>query len=111
MPLPPGAHLLPSKWVYEIKRSGIYKARYVARGDRQLPSEDYEDTFASVVRPETLRVIFALLASGNYEVKVWDVVMAFLNALLSNATPIYVCPLQGYEKYDLLGRLLIWFLL
>lgn len=66
MPLSLGACLLPSKWVYEVKRSGIYKARFVARGDRQCPGEDYEDTFAFVVRLETLRVIFALLASGNY---------------------------------------------
>lgn len=35
--LPLGARLLPSKWVYEVKRSGIYKVRFVARGDRQCP--------------------------------------------------------------------------
>lgn len=49
MPLLIDARLLPSKWVYEIKRSGIYKAYFVTQGDRQRPDKDYEDTFASVV--------------------------------------------------------------
>lgn len=73
--------------------------------------EDYEETFALVVRLETLHVIFALLASRNYEAKVWDVVAAFLNALLNTATPLYVSPPQGYEEYAKSGRLFIWFLL
>lgn len=85
--------------------------RFVARGDWQRPGEDYKDTFASIVRPETLWVIFSLIASGNYEAKVWDVVTAFLNALLSSTMPIYVCPPKGYEEYDHLGRLLVWFIL
>lgn len=33
LPLPPGAKALPSKWAYDIKRNGVYKARFVARGD------------------------------------------------------------------------------
>lgn len=35
VPLPVGARLLPSRWVYSHKRtSGLYKARFVARGDK-----------------------------------------------------------------------------
>lgn len=90
---------------------GIYKACFVARGDRQCPGEDYEDTFASVIRLETLRVIFALIVSSNYEAKVWDVVTSFLNALLSSTTPIYVEPLEGYKEFDEFDKLFVWFLL
>lgn len=70
MPLPTGVWILPSKWVYKIKRCGIYKACFVARSDCQRPREDYEDTFASIRQLETLCIIFALIASGNYKAKV-----------------------------------------
>lgn len=33
VPLPSYARLLPSKWVYKIKRSGIFKAHFVTKGD------------------------------------------------------------------------------
>jgi hypothetical protein len=52
--LPEGAQLIPSKWAYDIKRTGVYKARFVARGDKQRPGTDYDETFTNVVRPKTL---------------------------------------------------------
>lgn len=64
-----------------------------------------------VVRPEMLRVMFALIAFSNYEAKFWDVLTTFLNTLLSSVMPIYVRPPEGYEEYDELGKLLVWFLL
>lgn len=112
VPLPCGARLLPSKWVYSHKRtSGIYKARFVARGDKQRPGEDFDDTFASVVRPETFRTLMALIAPDDLEAKSFDVVTAFLYALMAGQAPIYICPPAGYEKYDKEGRLLVLLLL
>lgn len=46
VPLPPGAHVLPSRWVFTKKKSGLYKVQFVARGDKQRAEVDYEDTFA-----------------------------------------------------------------
>ncbi|CAM6128070.1 unnamed protein product [Calypogeia fissa] len=110
--LPAGARLLPSKWVYSYKRtSGLYKARFVARGDKQRPGEDFLDTFASVVRPETLRSLMALVNSGDLEAHAFDIVTAFLYALMQGQPPIYVRPPPGYETYDEEGRLLVLLLL
>jgi hypothetical protein len=58
VPLPEGERLIPSKWVYNINREGVFKARFVARGDKQRPGEDYRETFANMVRPKTLSVFF-----------------------------------------------------
>lgn len=111
VPLPPGARLLPSKWVYNVKRNGVYKARLVARGDKQRPGMDYEDTFSNVVRPETLRTIFAMTAARNLEAHCVDVVTAFLHSLMEAERVIYIRPPPGYETYDESGQMLVWFLL
>ncbi|CAM6098115.1 unnamed protein product [Calypogeia fissa] len=110
--LPPGARLIPSKWVYSHKpTSGIYKARFVARGDKQRPGEDFTDTFASVVRPETFWALMALITSSDLEAKSFDIVTTFLYALMKGQPPIYVKPPPGYEEYDSEGRLLVLLLL
>ncbi|CAM6126890.1 unnamed protein product [Calypogeia fissa] len=112
VPLPQGARLLPSKWVYSLKRtSGIYKARFVARGDKQRPGKDFEDTFASVVRPETFRALMAMVNSNDLEARSFDIVTAFLYALMKGQAPIYIRPPSGYEEYDEEGRLLVLLLL
>lgn len=109
--LPVGSRLLPSRWVYSRKRtSGLYKARFVARGDKQRPGEDFQETFASVVRSETLHTILALVTTHNLHAKAFDVVTAFLNALMEGQAPMYVRPPPGYEEYDEAGQLLVWLL-
>ena len=45
-----------------------YKARLVAKGYTQVYSRDYEETFAPVMKHDTLRLIFALVANMNLEV-------------------------------------------
>lgn len=46
-----------------LKRNGVYKARFVVRGDKQQPRIDYEYTFATIVRLETFRTVLALIAA------------------------------------------------
>ena len=33
--IPPDTKILPTMWIYTVKRDGTHKARLVARGDRQ----------------------------------------------------------------------------
>lgn len=50
-----------------------YKARLVALGCGQRPGLDYEETFAPVVRTETIRLLFSISAQKGRRMKIYDV--------------------------------------
>ena len=56
-----------------------YKARLVAKGYSQKPGVDFEETFAPVVRMETVRTVIALAAQFEMKVYQLDIKSAFLN--------------------------------
>lgn len=93
-----------------LKRNGVYKARFVVRGDKQQPRIDYEYTFATIVRLETFRTVLALIAAWGLEAYSFDVVIAFMNAPIKAPSLIYVAPPKGYETKDDDGQLLVWLL-
>jgi hypothetical protein len=49
-----------------------YKARLVAKGYTQVAGVDYTETFAPVVRPESVRIFLTLAHERNLKVKHWD---------------------------------------
>lgn len=54
--------VITSKWVFKCKHNGenqtpTYKARLIARGCSQAYHEDYDETFAPVVKHETIRAL------------------------------------------------------
>ncbi|XP_038896569.1 uncharacterized mitochondrial protein AtMg00820-like [Benincasa hispida] len=58
------------KWVYCLKRDAQgsiqrYKPRLVAKGSHQNPGFDYFDTFSSVVKASTIRIILTLVVSNR----------------------------------------------
>ena len=59
-----------------------FKARLVARGFSQIYSEDYDKTFALIVRTNTLRVFLAIVAAKDQEYRQYNVKNAFIKALL-----------------------------
>lgn len=80
---PPGRKVLRGKWVYKLKRgpSGEilrYKARWVVRGFEQEEGIDYNETFASVVKPMSYKTIFAFSAACDHEIEQMDIKTAFL---------------------------------
>jgi len=55
-----------SRWTYKIKyvadgRVEKYKARFVAKGYAQKENIDYEETFASVAKYTSIRVVLSLV--------------------------------------------------
>ena len=73
----PGMNVLPSKYVFRMKSSGP-KARLVALGLLQVHGVDYMETYAPVVNIITVRMLFALVATMDFELDQMDVVTAFL---------------------------------
>lgn len=60
-PLPPNRQAIDCKWVYKIKRKpngsiDRYKVRLCAKGFLQKEGIDYKETFAPVVRYDSIRV-------------------------------------------------------
>jgi hypothetical protein len=105
--LPPNRTPISCKWVLTLKRDQDgkvtrFKARLVARGFSQTAGIDYKETFASVVKFSSIRVIFALAAQYDLTVYQVDVKTAFLNGELDET--IYMD--QPSEFDDGSGRVL-----
>jgi hypothetical protein len=87
-----------------------FKARWVVRGFTQRYRVNYEDTYALVTKLATVKIMFALAANLNLECKQFDLVTAFLNALIKKYK-IYVEIPHGFEEYAEDGTQLVCFLL
>ena len=108
IPRPENTPVLSGKWVYKIKKkldgSILYKARWVVRGFEQIYGVNYDQTFASVVKSMSYKVLFAIMAYYDLDCEQMDVITAFLNALLREK--VHVQQPTGYEEGDLVCLLL-----
>lgn len=91
---------LAGKWVYKIKRGQNgkilrFKARWVAKGFAQISGIDYMETYASVVRSTSIRILMALACHYDWELDHMDVVTAFLNPPID--TELYIQFPTGYK--------------
>jgi len=96
VPRPPDVAVVDSRWTYAIKDEDPprYKSRFCAKGFSQRYGINYEETYAPVVTPETLRVLFAVAAHRKYQIHGMDAVTAFLNSVLKET--IYVKQAEGF---------------
>lgn len=93
VPLRQGIKPVTSRWVTTDKYGPDgniirRKARLVARGFQQEEGLDYEETFASVVKPASTRILLALAAILHWHIHQADVKTAFLNSTLDK--PVYM---------------------
>jgi hypothetical protein len=94
VPLPPDKKAISSRWVYKVKPGTAgnptrYKARLVARGFEQKDGVDFLETFAPVVRWETIRVLIAIAVHLNWPIHQLDILTAFLNDILKEDVYMY----------------------
>ena len=97
--LPHGKEAIGCKWVYKLKTDGNdkttrFKARLVAQGYSQKYGHDYDEIFAPVAKPTTLRLLLTIAGSKDFEVKHYDIQTAYLHADLSHE--VYMRQPQGY---------------
>ena len=84
MDLPPCSKPLGYKWIFKnkMKANGTidkYKTRLVIKGYKQNEGLDYFDTYSPVMRINSIRRVFAIVALRNLEVYQTDVKTTFIN--------------------------------
>lgn len=92
--LPPNTKVLPSHFVFTLKRDGRKKARLVAGGHKQLHTT-ISDTSSPTLKTSSLFILLAIGAHYRLDFRIMDIRNAYLWASLP--TPIYLRPPAGYN--------------
>ncbi|GAU11134.1 hypothetical protein TSUD_197580 [Trifolium subterraneum] len=103
VPLPPHKRAIGCKWVFRVKENvdgtiNKYKACLVAKGFLQTPGFDFTETFSSVIKAVTVRLILTLAVTYKWSVKQIDINNDFLNGLLQEE--VYMTQPTGFESSD-----------
>jgi hypothetical protein len=48
---------IKNKWIFKVKRNGIFRARIVACGYSQVPGIDFSERFAPVMNDVSFRIM------------------------------------------------------
>ena len=78
--IPRDRRLVKCKWVFEIKRNGIFRCRLVACGYSQVGGVDFDQIYNSVVNDVTFRIMLTAKLVWGLQSGLFDVETAFLNA-------------------------------
>jgi transposase InsO family protein len=93
--MPAGRRCVKYKWVLEIKRNGVFRARLVACGYSQIPGVDFTEVYAPVLTDVAFRILITLCIYNGYDAMIMDIETAFLHGELEEE--IYMeCP-EGME--------------
>nr|ANM86643.1 putative integrase [Cladonia uncialis subsp. uncialis]AUW30833.1 putative integrase - catalytic core [Cladonia uncialis subsp. uncialis] len=100
---PKDQHVLSNRWVLRRKlgadgKVSKYKARFVVRGFEQIHGVDFDETFASVVKQPSYKILFALQAILGWKCHQMDVKTAFLHGKIDET--IYIQPPDGFPEEE-----------
>jgi hypothetical protein len=99
VPLPSGRKLVRCIWFYMTKSAtdgqiSRYKAKLVSKGFQQVHGIDYGETFAPVVKMDSIQLALAIVATKGWKFHQMDMKNAFLHGDLSEE--IYMEQPQGF---------------
>jgi hypothetical protein len=99
--------------VFKLKRDEVgaiikHKARLVAHGFMQREGIDFDDTFASMARMKSVRLLFALATQEDWRIHHMDVKTTFLNGC---DTPIKITRANNVLKYQSLDQSLVQYII
>ncbi|GAA0150838.1 transmembrane signal receptor [Lithospermum erythrorhizon] len=85
--LPPNHKPIGCKWVFRLKYKhdgsvDKYKARLVVKGFNQIEGMDYFDSFSSVAKTVTVRIILAYVPANGWALHQLDINNAYLHGYL-----------------------------
>ena len=100
--VPPGQKVIKTTWAHAIKRhpDGTVKerrARWCVQGFRETAGIDFESTYAPTPSFAGFRIVITLAAIMGLVLYKYDVVGAFLNAVMTRT--VYVWPPPGFEGH------------
>ena len=110
VPKPPGAKVLPSIWVYDLKLDGSlkpkkFKARLCAAGNHAREGYEFLFRHSTTTSLDAFRIFIAYAAFMGYVVHEDDYSTAYLNAEVD--TEIYMQQPRGFIKYAADGSPLV----
>ena len=76
--MPQDKRCVKCKWVFKIKRSGVFRARLVACGYSQIAGVDFMENYSPVVNDVTFRLLLLAMMYFGLTAKIVDVETAFL---------------------------------
>ena len=87
VPPPNGKNVVGSHWVFKVKRDADgsvqrFKSRLVAQGYSQSKGIDYQEVFSPVARYNSIRVLFGIANTCDWDIHQMDVKTAFLQGAL-----------------------------
>jgi hypothetical protein len=112
--LPATVNVLPSTWAFKIKRYPDgrlrkFKARFCARGDRQVEGIDYFEKYAPVVSWTTVRLMISLSINYGWATRQVDFSNAFVQADLKEdvyiSLPACFDSDEGISRSDVVMKL------
>jgi len=106
--LPPGANVIPVKWVFKIKtdengKITKFKARITPKGFKQRHGVDFFEVFANTGKYKSLRAMLSLAARRDMELRQLDVPQAFTQAKLDEV--VYMEMPEGFGVPGMVCRL------
>jgi hypothetical protein len=109
-PLPVGRQAIGNRWVFKLKKNADgtvarYKARLVVQGFSQQQGVDFTEVYAPVAKFASLRIVLAIAATNNWDLRQIDVDTAFLNAPVEEE--IYMQQPEGLRTAPQAGKVLV----